>query len=72
KTIIKEYRGFIKAPWCSTQNAGDPCMDVMKAETEGGEVCGTLWPKEDTVPKGSVCAVCGKPAKHIVYIAKSY
>ncbi|MBL7051771.1 MAG: proline--tRNA ligase [Nanoarchaeota archaeon] len=70
--IMKEHRGFIKVPFCSVEMDGEKCEEEMKAETQGGRVCGTLYPKEDKVAKGQKCIVCKKTAKHMVYIAKSY
>jgi len=72
KKIIKKYRGFIKVPFCSVGSEGESCADELKAETEGGHVCGTLYPKEEKVKAVQKCIICGKKAKHIVYIAKSY
>ncbi len=71
KEIIKKYKGFIKVPFCSIEMDGEKCADILKAETEGGNVCGTLYPKEERV-EDKKCVVCNKKAKHIVYIAKSY
>lgn len=70
KKIMKKHRGFIKVPWCSMDFDGQKCADVLKAETEGGEVCGTLM-KEEKAKKGAKCVVCGKAAKHVTYVAKS-
>lgn len=72
KKIIKKYRGFIKAPFCSVELDGKECADILKAETEGGNVCGTLYPKAEKVKLNQKCIVCGKEANQIVYIAKSY
>ena len=72
KKIIEEHRGFIRVPWCSTENDGEKCADVLKAETLGGNVSGTKFEKPEKVKNGQKCVVCGKPAKHIVYVAKSY
>lgn len=71
KKIIEEHRGFIKAPFCSVEKDGEECADTLKAETRGGNVCGTPLEKPET-PKNKKCVVCKKKAKHIVYIAKSY
>lgn len=70
KEILKTHRGFVRAPFCSVEKDGEACADMVKAETEGGYVCGTLYPKEESA-KGK-CIVCNKPARHSVYIAKSY
>ena len=69
--IIEEHRGFVKVPFCSVESDGEKCSEILKAETHGGNVCGTLYPKEEKVV-GQKCIVCGKVAKHIVYVAKSY
>ncbi len=72
RNILKKYKGFVKVPFCSVEEDGEECADILKAETEGGNVCGTLYPKEEKVKPGKKCLICGKEAKHIVYIAKSY
>ena len=72
KKIIKEYRGFIKVPFCSVEEDGEKCADILKAETEGGDVCGTLYPKEEKLTSNQKCIICNKKAKHLVYVAKSY
>lgn len=71
ETIVK-YKGFIRVPFCSVENDGKECADILKTETEGGNVCGTLYPKEGKVKAGHKCVVCGKKANHTVYVAKSY
>jgi hypothetical protein len=70
--LIKKYKGFIKVPFCSVDVDGEKCANKLKEETSGGNVCGTLYPKEEKVKPGQRCVVCGKKAKHVVYIAKSY
>ena len=72
KKIIEEHRGFIKVPWCSTEKEGEECADILKADTQGGVVSGTKFESPEKPKKGQKCAICGKPAKHIVYVAKSY
>ena len=71
KKIIEKHRGFIKAPFCSVEKDGEKCADTLKAETQGGNVCGVPLEKAEK-PKGKKCLVCGKDAQHIVFIAKSY
>ena len=71
KTIIEKYRGFIRIPFCSTKNDGEKCADKIKSETNGGNICGTLYPKEDKV-LNKKCVICAKKAEHLVYVAKSY
>ena len=72
KELIKKYRGFIKVPFCSVEKEGEKCADILKAETDGGSVCGTLYPKEGKANPNQKCIICSKKANHIAYIAKSY
>ena len=72
KKIIEEHRGFIMAPFCSMEHEGGKCADKLKAETNGGDVLGVKFENPETPKKGQKCIICGKEAKHIVYIAKSY
>lgn len=69
---IDTYRGFIKVPFCSTEFQGEKCAEQIKAKAAGAIVCGTRYPEEDKLPRGAKCIVCKKPAKHLVYIAKTY
>ncbi len=63
KDYMKENRGFIKAPWCGDEK----CEIKIKEETTA--TIRTIGEKADLEQK---CIVCGKPAKHIPYFAKSY
>lgn len=72
KTTLKEHRGFVKVPWCSVDYDGEKCADKMKEETQGGVVCGVPLEKEEKVKQGDKCIVCGKEAKHIVHVSKTY
>lgn len=72
KKIMKTHRGFIRIPFCSVDKDGEECAEILKAETQGGNICGTLYPKPEQVSKNDKCAVCKKQAKEIVYVAKSY
>ncbi len=58
-----------RAEFCTTEMDGLACAEEVKDKT-GGEIRGTRI-DVDEVPEG-VCVVCGKPAKDIVYIARSY
>jgi len=71
KRIIKEFRGFVKTPFCTTKMAGEECADKLKADTQGAYVCGTPFKNPDRPKEGDKCVVCQKPAKSIVYVAKS-
>jgi prolyl-tRNA synthetase len=63
-------RGKIaRIPFCTTEMKGLACAEEIKDET-GGEVRGTRIDLEEQ-PDG-VCLVCGKPAKDVVYVARSY
>lgn len=70
KRILDEIGGYVKAPFCSIDADGTPCADELKAYTTGGRVRG-VNAKEREGASGS-CIVCGKPAKHLVYIARQY
>ncbi len=70
KGLLKKYKGFVRIPFCSVEKDGEKCAEMIKAETEGANICGTLYLEEEKA-KGR-CVVCSKPAKHIVYVAKSY
>jgi prolyl-tRNA synthetase len=66
KKILKERGGFVRVNWCGSKE----CADYIKAETEGGTIRGTLFGKKEKV--FGKCVWCGKEAKEVVYIAKSY
>jgi len=63
-------RGKIaRISFCTTEMEGLACDEEIKDKT-GGEIRGTRMDVEEQ-PEG-VCIVCGKPAKEIVYVARSY
>ena len=68
---LEDFEGFVKAPFYDIE--GDEAAsyaEQLKEDTDGGYVCGV---KEDTSKvTNKECVVSGKPASHIVYIAKSY
>jgi len=68
KANIEKFRGFVKVPLCTIEMDGKSCGEKIKEETTA-DICGTLFGKEEK-PHGN-CIVCGKPAKAMVYIAKS-
>ncbi|MBU0929586.1 MAG: proline--tRNA ligase [Nanoarchaeota archaeon] len=70
KKILKDHKGFVKVPFCSMDWDGEKCADKLKEET-AANVSGTLYPTEDKI-KDKKCIICGKKAKHLVYVAKSY
>jgi prolyl-tRNA synthetase len=65
-----ELGGFVRINFCSRDADGKNCAEILKAETKGGEVRGTLLGKEEK-PDGN-CFVCGKPAGVVVYVARAY
>lgn len=56
--------GFAKGMWCGERE----CEDKIKADTAATIRC-MPFEQEDL---GPVCHFCGKPAKHMVYVAKAY
>lgn len=71
-SILKTHKGFVKIPFCSVGMDGKSCAEALQAETDGANVCGTIFGKEEKPKKGAKCPICGKEAKHLVYVAKSY
>lgn len=55
--------GFVKAPWCGCRECEDKVKETASATTR--------VMTEDPV-EGKVCAVCGKPAKTVVFFARAY
>ncbi len=55
---------FAKGMWCGEEE----CEDKIKVDTSATIRC-MPFEQEDL---GPVCHFCGKPAKHMVYVAKSY
>ncbi|MFH1325451.1 MAG: proline--tRNA ligase [archaeon] len=68
KKVIND--GMIaKCSFCSVDKSGVSCAEKIQKET-GAEVRGTRL-DEKSKPNGK-CVICGKPAKEIVYVARSY
>jgi len=68
KKIIREG-AIAKCNFCSVKKDGGKCAEIIEKET-GAEVRGTKL-NEKSKPSGK-CAICNKPSKHMVYIAKAY
>jgi prolyl-tRNA synthetase len=68
KQII-ENEGMARIEYCSMEKDGENCAEKIEKET-GGQVRGTKL-DEKQKPSGK-CAICGKKANHIVYIARAY
>jgi len=66
KKIIKEKGGFAKVNWCESVG----CAEAIKTETNGGDIRGIRFDKQEK-PIGK-CVYCGKDAKSVVYVGKSY
>ena len=68
KSLINKG-SIVKCGFCSVDKQGTACAEVIEKQV-GAEVRGTRLDEESKVSGN--CAVCGKPAKHLVYIAKAY
>ncbi|KUO40789.1 MAG: hypothetical protein AVW06_02020 [Hadesarchaea archaeon DG-33-1] len=66
KNWLERRGGLVKVNWCGEEE----CADLIKSETGGGEVKGTLFGKEEK-PSGK-CIRCGEKAKQVIYIGKTY
>ncbi len=64
KEILKEG-GFVRIPFCMNEK----CANKLKTDTTA-EVRGTLFGEHEKA-KGK-CAICGKPGKEMVYVARAY
>jgi len=64
KKKVEETPGFYKAMWCGDRE----CEEHVKAET-GATIRCIPFEQENL---GDTCHFCGKPAKHMVYVAKAY
>lgn len=61
---LANKKGYIKAMWCGCTE----CEKELKAQT-GATIRNMPFEQEQL---SDVCALCGKPAKHMVYIARAY
>ena len=59
----------LKVNFCSIEKQGEKCAEIIEKEINA-EVRGTLINKKER-PTGK-CIICGKPAKEVVYVGKSY
>jgi prolyl-tRNA synthetase len=62
-------KGIARINFCSCDLDGEVCAEKVEKET-GGEIRGTRIDLEEKA--NGDCIVCGKKAKEIVYVAKSY
>ncbi len=70
--ILETHCGFIRVPFCSITDQGKACADVLKDKARGTIVCGVPFENAESRPRDSLCIVCGKPSKELVYTARSY
>lgn len=61
---IEEGHGFVRAMWCGETE----CEEAIKEKTGVTTRCAPFEQKD----LGEVCVHCGKPAKKMMYFAKSY
>jgi len=72
KKEIKETlndKKIARVNWCSVEESGNSCARIIEKEF-GAEVRGTIVNKKEKPEER--CIICGKPAKEIVYIGRSY
>jgi len=68
KKAIQEG-AIARCNFCSVEKNGEVCAEIIEKEV-GAEIRGTKLDEKSKIT--GKCAICGKPARHIVYIAKSY
>ncbi|MCX6820771.1 MAG: proline--tRNA ligase [Candidatus Aenigmarchaeota archaeon] len=68
KEILREKGGMVKVAWCGEAD----CADMIRAETDGGTVRGTLLGEKQADLAGRKCVYCKKPAAAEVYVARQY
>ena len=68
---LAKQGGFIRAPFCSIDEDGEKCAEILQERT-GLKVRGVLIDKEEKPEEGDRCIVCGRKANVIVYLAKAY
>lgn len=71
KKILDE-KSYARVNICSIDADGKNCGDIIQYETKGGKVRGTLVGKVEEPFGTKKCVVCGKEAKHVVYVARQY
>ncbi|MCL5011644.1 MAG: proline--tRNA ligase [Candidatus Marsarchaeota archaeon] len=67
---IKEKGGFVMIPFCSVEIDGKECNEKLK-ERLHVDVRGERFDVKEN-PENKKCVVCGKEAKHYVYVGKQY
>ncbi|MDI6721136.1 MAG: proline--tRNA ligase [Candidatus Aenigmarchaeota archaeon] len=69
ESIISGQGGFVRVPFCSAEKDGEEC--AAKIDEIHAKVRGTIFGRKDNF-QGKECIVCGKHARHMVYVAKAY
>lgn len=64
KALMDKKPGFVKTMWCGCRE----CEDKIKEDTQATIRCIPF----DQTPAGDRCMICGREAKHVVYVAKAY
>ncbi|MCS7109218.1 MAG: proline--tRNA ligase [Candidatus Micrarchaeota archaeon] len=72
KRILDEEKAYARINICSIEMDGKDCADIIQYETKGGKVRGILVGKKEEPFGNKKCVICGKNAKHVVYIARQY
>lgn len=70
KEVIEAGK-IARCGFCSIEKEGEKCAEIIEKEIQAS-VRGTKLEKEKPGKEISNCAICGKRAEHVVYIAKSY
>jgi prolyl-tRNA synthetase len=69
---INKISGFIKIPFCDIEDVkANECAEGIKQKTTA-EIRGVLYPTPEIAEDNDRCLICGKQAKHLVYVAKAY
>jgi prolyl-tRNA synthetase len=58
-----ENKNFVRAGWCGCRECEDKVKETAQA---------TARVMDDNAEVKGVCAICGKPARHVVYFARAY
>lgn len=72
RKVLDDIKGYARINICSTNMDGKECGDIIQYETKGGKVRGTMIGKIEEPFGNKKCVVCGKPAKHVAYVARQY
>ena len=65
KETIDSKGGFVRAPWCGSDNC-----EIKVKDTTGADI--RVIPFDETLQTGALCVVCGQPATNIAYFARAY